>query len=53
MLDTVAGASPVCRARSAWVTCSPLRSTSTTRRWLADRSDAVDPGEPVADMAQE
>ena len=53
MLDTVAGASPVWRARSACVTCPPMRSTSTTRCWLAERSDAVVPGEPVADMAKE
>ncbi len=58
MLETVAGASPVTRASSAWVktpsasgststsrgaACSP-RSTSSTRCWFAERSDAGDPG---------
>ncbi|GAA4077090.1 hypothetical protein GCM10023066_03600 [Nocardioides kongjuensis] len=50
MFDTVARASPVARASSAWVNtvaASPSvveRSTSSTRRWFAARSDAVDPG---------
>ena len=47
MFDTVAGASPVRRAISAWVwvafsLCS--RSTASTRCWFAARSDAVEPG---------
>jgi hypothetical protein len=59
MLEMVPEASPVTRASSAWVTGSSPRprSTSTTRRWLAGLSDAVEPGEwtsllpPVAVMA--
>ncbi len=48
MLDTVAGASPVVRAMSAWETGAspPCWSRATTRRWLAARSDPGEPGEP-------
>ena len=53
MLETVPEARPVTRVISAWVISpSPCpRSSSTTRRWFAGRSDAVDPGEGRAPRA--
>ena len=52
MLEMVPEARPVARARSAWVTGSvPCpRSMSTTRRWLAGRSEAVEPGERASPL---
>ena len=64
MLETVAGASPVVRASSAWVyavdgvpsagaSATAPRSTSRTRCWLATRSEEVEPGaERTVDMGE-
>ena len=50
MLETVAGASPVARASSAWVN-DPVAVVRAARRatrcWLAVRSDASTPAQPA------